>query len=486
MVEKYLVIGTYILILALLAVYGFHRSLLVYLFKKTKNHIDKPKDYFKELPFVTIQLPMYNEKYVAPRLLEATATIDYPKDKFEIQVLDDSTDETVELVKEKVEEIKKRGINISYIHRENRIGFKAGALEEGLKRAKGEFIAVFDADFIPPRDILMKTIHFFTDPKVGMVQTRWGHINGEYSLLTKIEALMLDGHFIIEHTARYRSGRFFNFNGTAGLWRRKAIEDSGGWHHDTLTEDMDLSYRAQLKGWKFIYLPDIVAPAEIPVEMNSFKSQQHRWAKGSIQVAKKLLPTILKSNLPLKIKSEAFFHLTNNIAYLLMVPLALLLLPNILVREPHNSYKYILLFDLPLFFGTTISIGMFYITTYRYVYPKSGFWEAFWRILLLMSLGIGLSINQAKAVLEGFFGDEGVFVRTPKHAIERKEESWKTKTYRAARNMVIPTLELLFALYITVTIIFAINRGHWMALPFLFLFWFGYLYVGIFSIYQPR
>ena len=273
-----------------------------------------------------MQLPLFNEMYVAARLLDAIALLEYPRDKLEIQVLDDSTDETQAICRAKVEELANQGLDIQYIHRTDRTGFKAGALEHGLKTARGEFVMVFDADFLPPVDFIERTVHFFTNAKVGMVQVRWDHVNRDYSRLTELQAMMLDGHFVIEHTARHRSGRFFNFNGTAGIWRREAIADAGGWSHDTLTEDMDLSYRAQLRGWEFIYLKDVVSPAELPVEMNAFKSQQFRWAKGSIQVAKKLLPTIWRSkDVPFNVKLEAFFHLTNNFAYPLLLLLSILL-----------------------------------------------------------------------------------------------------------------------------------------------------------------
>jgi hypothetical protein len=285
---------------------------------------------------------------------------------------------------------------------------------------------------------------------------------------------------VIEHGARQRSGRFFNFNGTAGVWRIRAIADAGGWEHDTLTEDMDLSYRAQLKGWRFIYLPEITAPAEIPVEMASFKSQQHRWAKGSIQVCRKMLPTILKSDVPFKVKLEAFFHLTNNFAYLLMIFLALLLLPNLLVRT-HHGWREVVLIDLPLFFGTTVSIGTFYVVAHKQLY--GGTWKAIAKLPLLMSLGIGLSINNAKAVLEGIFGFETPFVRTAKHGMKNEKTGWTKTSYRAKKGLV-PLLELLFAAYFVATIAVAIRGGHWVSIPFLVLFLLGYLYVGMFSIYQ--
>src|SRR5262245_57605688 len=288
-------ITAYLGVLLTLALYGFHRSTLVFLYYRNRRRDPEPAQRFSERPRVTVQLPLFNEMYVASRLLDAVAQIDYPRDRFEVQVLDDSTDETQEICRAKVAELAATGLDIKYIHRSDRTGFKAGALANGMRNARGEFLMVFDADFLPGPDIVERVIHFFADERVGMVQVRWEHVNRDYSRLTELQAMMLDGHFVIEHTARHRSGRFFNFNGTAGIWRRSAIDDAGGWSHDTLTEDMDLSYRAQLRGWEFVYLKDVVSPAELPVEMNAFKSQQFRWAKGSIQVAKKLLPSILRS-----------------------------------------------------------------------------------------------------------------------------------------------------------------------------------------------
>jgi cellulose synthase/poly-beta-1,6-N-acetylglucosamine synthase-like glycosyltransferase len=306
------ILALYFFVLVILAVYGWHRYYLVYLYMKHKDQQPTPLGRFDRLPSVTIQLPLYNEMYVVDRLIESVCAIDYPRELLEIQVLDDSTDETRAIAELAVRRHAVQGIDIKYIHRTDRHGYKAGALDEAMRVAKGEFIAIFDADFSPQRDFLMRTIHHFTSDKVAMVQTRWGHINEDYSLLTKIQAILLDAHFVLEHGGRNRGGCFFNFNGTAGIWRREAIVDAGGWQHDTLTEDLDLSYRAQLRGWQFIFLPDHVAPAELPVEMNAFKSQQHRWAKGSIQTFLKLMPRILHSDLPLRVKAEAFFPLSAN------------------------------------------------------------------------------------------------------------------------------------------------------------------------------
>jgi cellulose synthase/poly-beta-1,6-N-acetylglucosamine synthase-like glycosyltransferase len=484
-------IALYLGILLALAVYGFHRSHLVFLYYRNRHRRPKVERKFVDLPAVTVQLPLFNEMYVAERLLDAVVGIRYPRDRFQIQVLDDSTDETQEICRRKVDELKGRfpELDIEYIHRKDRSGFKAGALENGLKTAKGELILIFDADFIPGADVLERAIHHFTDPKVAVVQFRWEHLNRDFSGLTETQALMLDGHFIMEHAGRNWSGRFFNFNGTAGIWRRAAIAEAGGWSHDTLTEDMDLSYRAQLKGWRFVYLPEIAVPAELPVEMSSFKSQQFRWAKGSIQVAKKLLPTILRSNATFAQKAEAFFHLTNNIAYPLLLVLSLLLLPNLLLRTTHGI-REVLLIDLPLFFGTTMSIASFYLASQREIArmtnpdARPSFpWRAFSRLPLVLSLGIGLCVNQTRAVLEALLGRETEFVRTPKHGIKGKLETWSSKKYRAAKSIT-PLVEVGMFAYFTAAMWIAFKNGHYVSMPFLCLFLGGFGYVGFVSLFQ--
>ncbi len=479
MLTELLILGSYGLILCLLAVYGFHRSLLVYLYFKHKNNAPVPKAEFEELPRVTIQLPVFNEMYVSERLLDAVAQIDYPRDKLDIQLLDDSTDETTEICRRKVAELKATGLDIEYIHRTDRTGFKAGALDNGLDTAKGEFVLILDADFIPQKSVLMEMIHHFTDEKIAVVQARWGHLNYDHSALTRVQALMLDGHFIMEHTARCRSGRFFNFNGTAGIWRRCAIDDAGGWEHDTLTEDMDLSYRAQLKGWRFVYLKDVVVPAELPVEMNAFKSQQFRWAKGSIQNARKILPTVLRSNVSTKQKIETFFHLTNNFAYPLLLLLSMLLLPCLMLRSTHG-WREVLLVDLPLFFGTTLSVCTFYLTTQREEGSRS-LWWGFKQLPLLLATGIGLSVNQTRAVFEALMGKESEFVRTPKHGVVGRVQSWKNKKYRGALT-VVPFIESAMALWFGATLILALWVGRYVSIPFVILFGSGYAYVGFWSL----
>src|SRR6202790_1558320 len=402
----------YFIVLILLAGYGMHRYILVYLYyKHKKNRTTDPAAYFEDLPRVTVQLPMFNEQYVVERLLESICKLKYPREKLDIQVLDDSTDETVEVARNLVERYAALGNPIRYHHRTNREGFKAGALAEGLKTAKGEFVAIFDADFTPPEDFLLRTVHHFTDPKVGMVQTRWTHINRNYSFLTQVEAILLDGHFVLEHSGRARSGVFFNFNGTAGLWRRAAIYDAGGWQHDTLTEDTDLSYRAQLRGWKFIYLQDVECPAELPVEMTAFKTQQARWAKGLIQTSTELLPQVLKSDQRFHVKLEAWYHLTANLSYPLMIVLSVLLLPAMIIRFYQGWFQMVYI-DLPLFMASTFSISSFYLVSQRELFPGKWF-RALIYLPFLMALGIGLTVTNTRAVLEALLGKQSDFARTP-------------------------------------------------------------------------
>ncbi|CAM4523712.1 cellulose synthase family protein [Corallococcus exiguus] len=473
-------LAVYFSLLSVLGVYGSHRYRMAFLYYRHKFKLPTPNGTLKVLPKVTIQLPIFNEMYVVERLVESVCRIDYPRELLEIQLLDDSTDETCGIARACVERHRQKGHDIVYIHRVNRQGFKAGALENGLKLASGEYVAVFDADFVPSPDFLMRTVPFFADAKVGMVQVRWGHLNREFSILTQAQSIFLDGHFIIEHTARNRAGCFFNFNGTAGIWRRTTIGDAGGWQHDTLTEDLDLSYRAQLKGWQFIFLPEVISPAEVPVDMNAFKSQQHRWAKGSIQTAKKLLPTILKSDLPLLVKREAFFHLTNNMAYLLMVLLSVLMPISMVVRFQHGLYGTLFL-DLPFFITATASVCVFYVAAQRERGVKG--WERFKYLPFLMSLGIGLAINNAKAVGEALLNQQSGFARTPKTGAEGKNVKAVKKSYRGSKTLM-PVVELLFAAYFTGALWFAIDSRIYTSVPFIILFLAGFLYVGMSSLMQ--
>jgi cellulose synthase/poly-beta-1,6-N-acetylglucosamine synthase-like glycosyltransferase len=476
-----LILVLYFFVLSILAIYGWHRYYLVYLYMKNRDKapasVPPP---LTTLPRVTIQLPIYNEMYVADRLIDTVCEMDYPRDLLEIQVLDDSTDETTEIAELAVRRHAARGFAIAYLHRIDRRGYKAGALEAGLRKAHGDFIAIFDADFIPPKDFLRKALPYFTEPNIGMVQARWGHINQDYSLLTKIQAIMLDAHFVLEHGGRNRAGCFFNFNGTAGIWRRQAIDSAGGWQHDTLTEDLDLSYRAQLRGWRFVFLPELVSPAEVPVEMTSFKSQQHRWAKGSIQTCLKLLPRILRSKLPLRVKAEAFMHLSANFNYLLMTVLSILMFPAMYVRY-NMGWTEMLLIDVPLFIAATLSVCNFYMVSQRELYRD---WPTRLKYLpFLMAIGIGLCINNSRAVLEAIFGRQSEFTRTPKYGIERDSDEWVGKKYHQTVGIQ-PLIEVGLGLYFTATVYYALVNQIYGTLPFLMLFQIGFLYTGLLSILQ--
>ena len=475
------VLASYFFVLSILAFYGWHRYVLVYWYKRYAEHVPGPRPPLDPLPAVTIQLPIFNEMYVVDRLVDAVCRLDYPRDLLEIQVLDDSTDETRDVAALAVRRWQLQGFNINYLHRIDRTGFKAGALEAGMAVSDAPFIAIFDADFIPTPDFLRRALPQFADTGVGMVQARWGHINADYSTLTRIQSMLLDGHFVLEHGSRNRAGCFFNFNGTAGIWRRQAIVDAGGWQHDTLTEDLDLSYRAQLNGWRFVFMEDLVAPAELPVEMNSFKSQQHRWAKGSIQTCMKLLPQILAADLPFRVKAEAFFHLTANFNYLLMVALCILMFPSMYVRY-NMGWSEMMLIDVPLFFAATFSVVNFYGFCQMQLHPTD--WKSRVKHLpLLMAVGIGLSINNTRAVVEALMGRQTEFVRTPKHGVERSGDDWMSKKYHQAMLWQ-PAAEVALGLYFTGTVFYALANGIYGTLPFLVLFQAGFLYTGLMSFVQ--
>jgi cellulose synthase/poly-beta-1,6-N-acetylglucosamine synthase-like glycosyltransferase len=430
-----------------------------------------------------VQLPIFNEQFVIDRLIEAVCALDYPSEKLEIQVLDDSTDETREVASGIVERYAALGHDIVYLHRTNRHGFKAGALDAGLKVAKGEYVAIFDADFVPPQDWLMRVIHHFAEPEIGMVQTRWTHLNRNYSMLTQIEAILLDGHFVLEHGARARAGEFFNFNGTAGMWRRQAIYDGGGWQHDTLTEDTDLSYRSQIAGWKFKYLPDVECPSELPIEMTAFKTQQARWAKGLIQTSIKILPRVWRSRSPMRNKIEAVYHLTANLSYPLMVIMSALLMPAMICRF-YQGWFQMLIIDFPLFTASSFSIAVFYVMAQREIYPKN--WKrTFYYLPFLMAVGIGLTVTNTKAVMEALFGIKSAFVRTPKYRVAKKGEKSHASKYRK-RLKLIPWIELLLGFYFLGAIIYTFTNHNFFTAPFLVLFVFGYWYTGLMSLLQGR
>jgi cellulose synthase/poly-beta-1,6-N-acetylglucosamine synthase-like glycosyltransferase len=474
----------YFFVVLVLSAYGIHRYLIIHLYFNNRHRQPAIPARFDNLPVVTVQLPVYNEIHVIERLLKAIGEIEYPIEKLEIQVLDDSTDETYQLSQREVAKLRARGFDAVVLRRENRVGFKAGALDYGFQKAKGEFFFILDADFVPPPNILKESIDYFADPKVGMIQTRWGHINRTFSWLTRAQAILLDGHLVLEQTARSRTGRFFNFNGTAGLWRKSCIREAGGWQHDTLTEDLDLSYRAQLRGWKFVFLADIVTPAELPVDIDGFKTQQHRWTKGSIQTCKKVLPRIWASNLPLYIKIEATAHLTANFAYLLLAFLCVLLHPPSGGPSPSGIGAVVRMFmvDVPIFVATTASAAVFYLCAQRELYPRT--WKRdIWFFPFVLALGIGLSINNARGVLEAIFNRQSDFSRTPKYGIVRTKQQWQTSKYSPVRT-VIPLVELIFACYFTYFVFHAFQNREFLSVPFLMLFQIGFAYVAFGSIWQ--
>jgi cellulose synthase/poly-beta-1,6-N-acetylglucosamine synthase-like glycosyltransferase len=480
---------SYILLMGLICVYGLHRYWLVYLYHRHRRNAPEPKRHFQQLPTITVQLPMFNEGAVAERIIDAACALDYPADKLQIQVLDDSTDDSAKRAQQRAEAWQATGLNIAYHHRTDRTGYKAGALAAAMPQAIGDYIAIFDADFIPPADFLKRTIHYFTEPAVGMVQTRWAHLNRESSLLTRGQAIFLDGHFVIEHTARNRSGVWMNFNGTAGLWRREAIEQAGGWEHDTLTEDVDLSYRAQLAGWQFVFLPEVTCPAELPPEINAFKSQQHRWTKGSIQTALKLLPKVFTSNASWRTKLEAFFHLTSPLVYVFVTLFALLFYPTIYVNlKPLGQGNWIgVLLGILLFALGSVSAAVFYLASQRAQHRS--FWWTLVQVPMLMSIGIGIALNNAMACIEALLGHDTPFVRTPKYNVTHSPGQTKQRPIR--RIMPLPSLkwsmtilELAMGLYMLECARMAIVvESTIISLPFVLLFASGYLYVGLTSLW---
>lgn len=477
----------YLTTLSLVCVYGLHRYWITILFYRTRHRIARPPHRFAELPRVTIQLPMFNERHVAQRVIEAACKVNYPADRLQIQVLDDSTDESAVIARTCCDRMRSAGHDVEYVHRTDRVGYKAGALEHGLKTATGELIAVFDADFVPPANFLKRTVHHFTDPKIGMVQGCWDHLNRDASFLTASQAVFLDGHFLIEHTARNRAGRWMNFNGTAGIWRRTAIEGAGGWQHDTLTEDVDLSYRAQLAGWKFRYLPRLQCPAELPPEINAFKSQQHRWTKGSIQTARKLLWRIFRSQAPLGTKIEAFFHLTSPMVYVFMVAMVLLVFPALFVNvqpfEKGDANGW--LFCVLVFMMATASASTFYVASQKQ--RRRSVWRSLSEIPMLLAVGIGITLNNSRAVLEAILGMESGFVRTPKYNATGTDQDWRgsASLVRLPKKRIYALCELALATYLVgCFVLAAFSPFTAISMPFIAMFASGYLYVGVTSLFD--
>lgn len=529
-----MLLTVYLLLLALIGVYGAHRYWLLRLYRRSRRRHTRPMGYFRgDLPRVTMQLPMFNEPAVARRVIDAACAIDYPRDRLQIQVLDDSTDGCAAIARARVAYWADRGLDIHYLHRADRAGYKAGALRDALPHATGGLIAIFDADFIPPRNFLRRTVHYFTAPRIGMVQARWSHLNRDDSLLTRAQAIFLDGHFLIEHAARNRSGAWMNFNGTAGVWRRAAIESAGGWQHDTLTEDVDLSYRAQLAGWQFVFLPRLRCPAELPPHINAFRGQQHRWTKGSIQVAMKLLPTLLRAPLPMRVKAEAFFHLTCPMVYLFVTMLALLLYPAMTAAGDWGGREWLAAAIGPLCLTLgTVSALLFYVASQTA--QRRSAWLTILQAPPLMAIGVGIALSNAVGCIEALLRHESPFVRTPKYnrggfppppppargerlgeggtrggyqdgnrpiALHRAIQDPSPPVGTSVRPSPTPPLrrrgrqrfdrrclcvvEIAMGLYMLACASLALTVSHaFTAVPFLLLFAAGYLYVGISSAWD--
>ncbi len=468
----------YFVSLFILFVFGCHGFIMMYYHNKYRNVKHKENTVSNITSKVTIQLPLYNELYVVERLINAVCEIEYPKDKLEIQVLDDSTDETTSITEKIVLEKQKEGFDIVHIRRGTREGFKAGALKEGLKTAKGEYIAIFDADFIPHTNFLTKTLSFFSDDKVGMVQTRWEHINGDYSILTKAQALALDGHFVIEQTVRNKAGFFINFNGTGGIWKRKCIEDAGNWHADTLTEDLDLSYRAQLNGWRFVFLPDFTSPAELPSEINALKTQQFRWTKGAIETAKKILPLVWRSKIPLRVKLQSTFHLTNNLVFPFILLAAILNVPLIFIKNSGSHEAYFAI--LSLFVLAFVSSFLFYLYSQKDI--RTDWRKKIVLFPLFMAGSMGFAVNNSRAVIEGLLNRKSEFIRTPKFKVVSERDTWMGKRYLSRKLGFSVYVEAIMAIYCLVGIASSIYFLEIAALPFQILFFVGFSFVSVTSI----
>ena len=469
----------YVLLLMVLTIYSFHAYLMIYLYRRRSNKCGPPPPP-AEWPAVTVQLPVYNEQYVVERLVNGVCAMDYPADRMQIQVLDDSTDETSAIAARAIAHYRQRGFDIVHVRRADRQGFKAGALKNGLNTAKGEFIAIFDADFVPPADFLKKLVPYFSQPDIAVVQSRWGHLNGNSSLLTRSQTIGLDAHFVLEHSARNAFGIFINFNGTAGIWRKAAILKAGNWQDDTLTEDIDLSYRAQLAGWRFVYVNDVVCPAEVPAEVYGLKNQQYRWAKGAIQTAIKLLPAIWRNAaMPPLVKFEATVHLTNHLVFPVLLMLALLLFPILAIRvnKPDTDAFFAV---VSLFTINAFSYPLFYLFAQKEIYAD---WKR--RVLflpILMTGAIGLTVINTQAVLSAMLGRKSMFNRTPKFDLaDSKRHSWSGKHYRARFNSTV-LIELAMLAYVSANLVYACSKIQYIAIPFILFYWFGFAFIGGLSL----
>lgn len=494
MVLKYIIITLYTISLVLILLYAIAQlNLLINYLKAQKKKESTPKldlSDINKVPYVTIQLPVYNELYVMERLLNNISQLEYPREKLEIQVLDDSTDESIESTAKQIKELQKTGLDIQHIRRENRQGFKAGALKEGLKTAKGEFIAIFDADFLPKENWLLETVPYFKDPEIGVVQTRWGHINRNYSTLTKIQAFALDAHFTLEQVGRNSQGHFINFNGTAGIWRKECIYDAGNWEGDTLTEDLDLSYRAQLKNWKFKYLENVVTPAELPVVISAARSQQFRWNKGGAENFQKMLKRIITSStIPFKTKLHGTLHLLNSSMFTCIFLVAVLSIPMLYIK---NEYAHLKIYFIVMSFFI-VSTFIFFIC-YWFMYKRTyggGFWNFIKYIgafFAFFSIAMGFSLHNTIAVLEGHLGKKSEFVRTPKFNIKSLKDSWKNNKYIRKRPSLHVIIEGLLALYFAFGMYSAFTvgdqGGDFGLFPFHLMLFVGFGYVFFKSIFS--
>lgn len=479
--SQILLLGLYVPLACCLAVYGAHRAHMLLSYLKRRKESPEPKGVLERWPTVLVQVPVYNERAVVARVLEAVERLDYPRELLRVQVLDDSTDETVEICSRLVGDAKGRGLSIEHVRRPNRDGFKAGALANGLARDDSEYVAIFDADFRPAPDFLRKTVPYFADPKVGLVQARWEHTNLERNLLTRLQSFFIDGHFIIEHTFRHRTGRFFNFNGTAGVWRRSCIDDAGGWSSSSITEDTEISFRAQIKGWQFVYLRDLTVPAEIPADVDAWKSQQHRWAKGYTEILRQHRGLIWRAAIPLRAKIEATLMLSNHFAFLFMGALTILHLPIVLVRSTFRAGAFLNGLDF-------VSINLVILAFFGF-YAQSQ-WDAgrfrLRRLLLLplaIGLGMALMVNSSRAVLEALFGVKTGFVRTPKEG-ERGAAS-----YKARKAVGQAAVEVAFGLYLLFSCVLLAVRGQIWGIWLTVVVSGGFLFLGISTlrnVYRQR
>ncbi len=473
-----LVLYLYFFSLLILFTFGAHGFVMVYHYLKNRGK-EAELPLLDREPLVTVQLPIYNEYYVVQRIIASVCSLDYPKDKLEIQVLDDSTDETYELVAKTVCHYRELGYDIKHIHRTNRSGFKAGALKHGLEATTGEFIAIFDADFVPNSSFLRKTLpYFYQDERIAVVQTRWEHLNSNYSLLTRAQAMALDGHFVMEQAVRNKVGYFINFNGTGGIWRKTAIVDSGNWQSDTLTEDLDLSYRSQLRGWRFKYLDDVTSPAELPAEVNALKTQQFRWTKGAIETARKILPDVWKSDIPFRLKVHSTFHLTNNIVFPFILLAGILNVPLIFIKHRGGHELYFAM--MSVFVLAFIGSFLFYLFSQKAVYPD---WRR--RLLLFplfMAGSMGFAVNNSRAVFEGLFKKKSEFVRTPKYHIEGKKDSWHEKKYVPVKFNWVVGVEMLLAVYCLFGVVSSLYYLEFAAVPFQLLYFLGFSFVSTLSV----